>query len=480
MEVELTSFAETQAEKAENLKSFSGLKLLHVKRQIALILAQIGRDGIFDEYTKHDITHIDNMLESLDWIIPESTKTIMTPSDWMMITLSIYFHDLGMLVTRDEFKERNTTSFPTFKQSILDGDFGYDYRDKILNIEEGDKRDRFIYQEFVRKTHAERIKYWILEEYNSSFPNVLQIEKEIKKLILNVDQLFKRDLAAVCESHHLSDLDDLNKYKTDQQYGPTAKEIVNVQYSALLLRTADLLHITSDRTPSVEYVLINPTDPISQEEWAKQRAVKAVRPQNKRNKEGDLDRNLIKDTFEIIALFEDESGFFGLIAYLNYANKQLKENFRLNEISRKQNATKFEYPWRNIDDSNIETKDFEKRQFEFILDQTRILDLLIGHTLYNDSTVVLRELTQNAIDACKLKKYELTERGVTSFKPEINIEWNDDSRELCFIDNGTGMTLDIIQNHLLKVGSSRYQDEAFKKKYPEFSPISRFGIGLLT
>ena len=42
------------------------------------------------------------------------------------------------------------------------------------------------------------------------------------------------------------------------------------------------------------------------------------------------------------------------------------------------------------------------------------------------------------------------------------------------------MSLDIIQNHLLKVGSSRYQDETFIKEYPEFSPISRFGIGLLT
>ena len=102
-EIKLQSYAELQAEKAENLKAFSGLKLLHVKRQVSLILAQIGRDGIFDEYTKHDISHIDYMLNSLDWIIPESTKTTMTASDWLMVTLAIYFHDLGMLVTKDEF-----------------------------------------------------------------------------------------------------------------------------------------------------------------------------------------------------------------------------------------------------------------------------------------------------------------------------------------------------------------------------------------
>ncbi|MFA6245798.1 MAG: ATP-binding protein [Mucilaginibacter sp.] len=477
---DLTTAAEQSAEKAESLKAFSGLKLLHVKKQVELILAQIGRNGIFDEYTKHDISHIDSMLISLDEIIPENTKKLMTPADWMMITLAIYFHDLGMLVTKDEFAKRNYSGFVEFYQSIRDGILGSDFRDKVQNIEPQGERERFIYQEFVRRTHAERIKFWILDEYDLKFPDQPVIVKEIKKLIENIDPLFRRDLAIVCESHHLSDLEDLAKYKPDQQYGPSKNEVVNVQYAALLLRTADLLHITSDRTPSIEYSLINPTDPISQEEWAKQASVKAVRPQNKKNKEGNIDSSLAKDTFEIIALFEEESGFFGLIAYLNYADKQLKENFRLNEIAKKSFDTKFEYPWKNIDNSQIETKDFDKRQFEFILDQNRILDLLIGHTLYNDPSVVLRELTQNAIDASKLMKYEDEQDNIIGYEPEITIEWNENSRELSFIDNGTGMTLDIIQNHLLKVGSSRYQDENFKKQYPDFSSISRFGIGLLT
>lgn len=480
-EILLTSKAEKLAEKAESLKSFSGLKLLHVKRQVAHILGQIGREGIFDEYTKHDISHIDFMLDSLAWIIPEETQEKLTPANWLMLTLSIYFHDLGMLVTKDEFRERKKSSFPSYKQSIIDGHLGLDYRDKILAIVNEDQRDRFIYQELVRRTHAERVKYWIIDEQHPHFPNDLQVVIEIKKLISSIDYMFRRDLALICESHHLSDLDDFDKYKPNQQYGPSKDEVVNLHYSALILRTADLLHITSDRTPSIEFNIINPSDPISQEEWAKQRAVKTIRPQIKKNKEGIVDESIPKDTFEIIALFEEEKGFFGLVSYINYANKQLKDNNRYNEVASKLFGNTFKYPWRNIDDSNIETKDFEKRQFEFVLDQTKILDLLVGHTLYNDSTVVLRELTQNGIDASKLKKYELDIQGKGAhYNPEIKIKWDESARELSFIDNGTGMTLEIIQNHLLKVGSSRYQDESFKKKYPNFSPISRFGIGLLT
>lgn len=479
-EIKLYTKAELNAEKAENLRSFSGLKLLHIKRHVSSILAQIGKEGIFDEYTKHDISHINYMLESLEWLIPEKTQEILTPSDWLMLTLSIYFHDLGMLVTKDEFSNRNKSEFPKFKASILDGLYGLDFKEKVITIKDIDKQERFIYQELVRKTHAERIKYWILEEKNPLFVNELSVIGEIKKLLTNADNMFRRDLALICESHHLNDLDDYDKYKPNQQYGTTDLEKVNLHYCALILRTADLMHITSDRTPSIEYHLINPTDPISQEEWAKQRAVKTVRPKLKKNKEGKVDATLTKDTLEIIALFENEEGFFGLISYLNYAKTQLIESLKLNEASNRLNDINYEFPWRDIDDSSIETKDFEKRQFEFILDQTRILDLLVGHTLYNDSSVVLRELAQNGIDASKLMKYVYDDNGINYYQPEIEIEWKSEERILTFMDNGTGMTLEIIQNHLLKVGSSRYQDETFKKKFPNFSSISRFGIGLLT
>ncbi|MEE1899666.1 ATP-binding protein [Flavobacterium rakeshii] len=477
----LTTKAEKLAEKAENLKAFSGLKLLHIKKQVEKILNQIGRDGIFDEYTKHDISHINYMLKSLDWIIPKETQNKLTSSDWLIIVLSIYLHDLGMLVTKDEFNNREKSAFPSFKNDILEGIYGLDYKEKILSIESTDRQDRFIYQELVRKTHAERIKFWILDEADPNFSADLQIIKEIKDLLASLDNMFRRDLATICESHHLNDLEDLDKYKVNQQYGPSSDEVVNLQYAALILRTADLLHITSDRTPSIEFNLINPTDPISQDEWAKQASVKAIRPKDKRDKDGNIDLNIAKDTFEVIALFENEKGFFGLISYLNYADKQLKENFRFNELAKKSYSTDYEYPWKNIDDSSIEAKNFEKKQLEFVLDQTKILDLLVGHTLYNDPTVVLRELTQNAIDASKLKSHELSLQGKKStYTPQIKIVWEEKKRELSFIDNGTGMTLDIIQNHLLKVGSSRYQDSNFKKKYPDFSPISRFGIGLLT
>ena len=41
----------------------------------------------------------------------------------------------------------------------------------------------------------------------------------------------------------------------------------------------------------------------------------------------------------------------------------------------------------------------------FELDRGRLLDLLVGHTIYNEPTVAVRELLQNAIDAVRFQRH---------------------------------------------------------------------------
>lgn len=128
----LPSNAERQASRAEAASAFSGLNLLHIRRQVTHFLSLIGREGIFDQYTVHDISHIDKMLASLDWIIPEQTKSVMSSVDWLMTALAIYFHDLGMLVTAREYASRIRTDFPRYRdETLFGGPSGPDYRAKV-------------------------------------------------------------------------------------------------------------------------------------------------------------------------------------------------------------------------------------------------------------------------------------------------------------------------------------------------------------
>jgi len=270
---------------------------------------------------------------------------------------------------------------------VEDGKMGLEYKIKIEKLK-ADKAERFLYQEFVRSKHAERIKVWIHGIKNDYWGSCEKIIDEIDKLLNPVDKLFKRDLGLICESHHLPDLDDFGKYKTSQAYGTSRQEEVNLQYAAVMLRTADLLHITSDRTPTIEFNLINPSDPVSQGEWYKQMAVKSVRPKLQKDKDGNIDDKIPPDTIEVNAYFDEPNqanSFFALISYLRYARGEIVKSYEWIEKSKKTQGSKYCFPWKNIDDSNIETYGFERKLFEFKLDQPNILKLLVGHTLYNDT-----------------------------------------------------------------------------------------------
>lgn len=472
--------AEINAEQAEHLRCLSGVKLLHIRNELEKILELIGKNGIFDQYTKHNISHIDEMLKMLDWLIPKETKNKLTLAEWMMLVLAVYFHDLGMFVSIKEYESRMESGFCEYKRMLEKDNVDKEFLDKVKGMQEPDK---FLYQEYVRKNHACRVRKWILGDEFIEDGNSLEISSEVNKLLENIDPLFREDLGLICESHHLNNLDDVAIYNPRKRYGSSDEEIVNLQYIAVILRTADLLHITMDRTPAIEYRLISPSDPISIIEWQKQMAIRAVAPK-KMFDEKDATKEIQSNTIEITAYFEKANqaeAFFSLMEYLKYVKSELKSSYDLVQNSIKKHGTiNYMFPWLNIDDEGIKTKEFQRKLLKFELDQNNILQMLVGHTLYNDSSVVLRELVQNGLDAIKFQN-ELEKNNKEALTAgQINIYWNDISKELTFIDHGTGMTVFDIENYLLKVGASKYSTKEFIKEHPEFVSISRFGIGILT
>ncbi|HLL47282.1 MAG TPA: hypothetical protein VK399_11275, partial [Longimicrobiaceae bacterium] len=422
----LDTLAEQLAIQAEDFPAFGGLKLLHIKREVALILEMIGRNGIFDEYTRHDISHIDEMLRILDWLVPEKTRREMSPADWLLVVLSIYFHDLGLLVTKDEYDGRSLSSFGRFcEDQLFSGPDGEDYRSNVVEqYPDAEQRERFLYQEFVRYNHPQRVASWIVGSTSAELGVSKKVTAEVSRLLRQLDPKFRQDLAIVCESHHLNDLNDLKKYRLSEPYGNSMSETANLQYAAVLLRTADLLHMTRDRTPSIAFRVINPSDPKSQTEWAKQMAVRSVRPQLGIGSDGLPSKLAERTIVEVHASFTNAEGFFGLTSYLGYCTQQLKKSHEWVESSKKLGQPDFDFPWRGIDDSHVEASGFIPHPFSFELDQAKILDLLTGHTLYNDTGVVLRELVQNALDAVRLQKLTTEGNSGADYTGEIRISWN--------------------------------------------------------
>ena len=276
-------------------------------------------DSILFKYTVHDISHINEMLKIAEWLIPDSTKSIMTDSEWLMLTLAIYFHDLGMVVSKKEFEQRESNSlFVEFKQSALENATP-EYKKFVED-------EKYLYQEFVRANHAFRIKEWLENKGENKYGAANEQCEILNADLSPLFEKFRCDLGMICESHHKDDIEDFEKYKIKSRYGSDDQEIVNLNYIALILRCTDLLHITNDRTPSIERKLLDVSNPVSILEWEKQQAVKAITAQSKRDGDGNIDETIVKDTIEITAYFsgsETADAYFGLSSYLQYVKKEL-------------------------------------------------------------------------------------------------------------------------------------------------------------
>ncbi len=126
----------------------------------------------------------------------------------------------------------------------------------------------------------------------------------------------------------------------------------------------------------------------------------------------------------------------------------------------------------------IEPEDYTPLDMKFSVDSMAALKLFTGNRLYSDKRVFLRELIQNAVDACNLKKIYNT-----VYTPEISIHFDDQLRVINFKDNGIGMDRQWLEKYFLKIGISFYQSGDIKTvnhSSVDFNFISKFGIGFLS
>ncbi len=237
------SKAKQRAYAAQSLSPFSHFNLVGTREGLIQLLDQIGRTDIFREYTKHDISHIEKLLGMLDWIAPRDTAKVMTPTDWMLVVLSIYFHDAGLVVTKNEYDQRHLSAFPQFRDNVLSSPQPSQFQERSRALS-GNDQELYLYQEFVRVHHAERIHQWVSGNISNDLGVASDASRVIAQLLDPLEDDFRRDLATICKSHHDDDLHDLQKFNPRRAYGSTNAEIANLQYSAILLRTVDLLHVT--------------------------------------------------------------------------------------------------------------------------------------------------------------------------------------------------------------------------------------------
>lgn len=410
----------------------------------------------FPMYTLHDETHICNVLRIMAQILGDHTDKL-TRDEAAMLILAACCHDVGMSYSVQE------------KQEVLEDKDRLDqyleqHHDEYVKAysENPDvpKLTGEIQRNYLRSIHHERI----LELLNSvPWPDCLW------------GKVDRDDLIQVCQSHgeNPSDLNYLECTST-----------IDLRFCAVLLRLADILDFDTTRAPKTLYQYCSFDNAegreakISQEEWHKHIASQGFEFDHvaDRSVPYDLPCHIASESMQIEQAVHN---------FLDWVDNELNQCSNL--------LRRYAGRWKDFVLPSkvkriVKAIGYVSGQYHLTMDQDKVMELLVGEDLYSDPSAFVRELIQNAIDAVRTRE-QLDKQRPKSWKSQINIRsWMDEEGYHWFRieDNGTGMTKETIENYFLKIGKSYYTSDTFQKDKircgadPNYTPISRFGIGILS
>ncbi|WP_142057785.1 ATP-binding protein [Pseudarthrobacter sp. B4EP4b] len=412
----------------------------------------------FPTYTLHNRVHAKNVISNMENLLGNRTEDL-TALEAAMLILAAYFHDSGMAFAEEERNNiTNSAEFQTYLRTHPSEYLRYKRNDETINSE--------VIEGYCRWVHADRVKTIL-----ASLP-----EEKLRWGSVPI----AHHLGELCRSHNLA----TTSLKTDIFDHLFIKQC-DLRLCAIILRLADILDFDNSRSPEAVYRYMG---------------IRRAHTERLRRSEVEWRKHLKSDgfVFPTAKAADYELGFIAapdhpvvqhdVLEFLEVIETELAACKRLINYCTDR--------WRDlplpgsIDRSDIISDGFTYGDFRFKLDKDAILDLFMGENLYPNSDVFLRELLQNSIDAvrarCRLEGVEVASSGYA-----INVsEWKDDEgyQWVRVDDEGCGMSLEVIENFLLRVGASYYSTAGFKAALMQSttdtsSPmvsIGKFGVGLLS
>ena len=234
-----------------------------------------------------------------------------------------------------------------------------------------------------------------------------------------------------------------------------------------ILRLADLLDADENRAPKILADMNTFSSSRSKNEWTLNQLIKGRQWSQENGK---------PDTLKMIAFPTNSKQYLELKSWFEYWQKELDLSWAI--IGETHND-KYKLSIRRITSNIFNTKyDFVTNAIELKVNPD-IVKLLVAPLYGDDPSYGVRELLQNAIDACN-------ERTAIDGTPgEIIIDVDENTGVFTISDNGIGMNEDIIANYYLTSGASyrysRQWTETFSdsENNAKIARNGRFGIGAL-
>lgn len=434
------------------------------------------------EFTLHDDTHIFNMLTIIGKLIPQENMRKLSTPDLFMLIVSVFLHDIGMAPDEKHILAwKNQLPETEYDEELKEerekfARFRLTYTHQLADIERLEAEQEFskaqlledyIVTEYIRTTHPIRAREVIAKYWSGE--------------IVYQDTDLTEDLATICFSHNES-YTYLLQMETFRVCGQD--EYLCIPFVATVLRLADIIDFDPKRTPSVLFSHLAVKNPVSLSEWKKHQSINAwtISPR-KLLFSAQCEHPAIEATILAFCNQIDEELRNGTVILSNLSDEGMDIDVEVYKISLPP----------QVDRRKIQAKKdiisgkpiYRYHDTKFSLSKKQIIDLLMGTKLYGKPGVALRELLQNSIDACLLRQ-KLSELWGIEYTPKVKVSLytKNNVDYLRVSDNGVGMNQHIIDNYYTNVGCSYYSSREFSELMvsfkSSFTPISRFGIGILS
>lgn len=474
---------------------------------------------VMPEFDLHDENHLAKVLDNMACLIGEEKVQTLSDIELFLLIASAYLHDCGMAPAEWELKLMRLTEGTEFysecDNSIRnDGKTPFSYSVAKNFIEnnkhlvyvqyEGDVKE-WLFSENDENALIESLAKLLMDyqSFRNGFAaelkacNTLSAFNELNngirtdfirrrhplcsaRYVLNASPFIKtiigqswsdkmaKDLAIICQAHGEELAFVKEKLEANASYCPNGN--ANLQFIAMMLRMGDICHYSFDRAPLIIRNAKLFQSEYSYREWAVKNA----------SVNYEIKNNIVK----YYAYCDTPEKYYKLQGYLDWIDAEINNFCNIQRLW----DTKYQLSINDVDRTGVNydsTKFKPVRGRQFTLQQNKIIKLLMGVGLYKDPYASLRELYQNAMDACKCMRHKEQAFGRSYHgKIEFGLE-NDESNTFLYCsDNGVGMSEDVIENYLLKIGNSYYKSSDFYREQAawntDFVPTSQFGIGILS
>lgn len=459
----------------------------------------------FHEYTDHSLKHMAEVLLTAEGLVSDESWQHMSAEDGAVLVLSVLLHDCALHLSEDGFYALingqykashsryvcNEPDWPVlwdqffaearrFDQRKLSALFGETQPVQALPTNKLDLtlKHRLLIGEFLRRHHARLAHEIALSGIPGPEAPLLLADSDFKDLM---------DLSGyVARSHNLpirSAVDALER--TQRRVHHNCK----VPFVMMVLRIADYLQIHSSRAPGQLLRLKSLVSPVSRGEWRKHLSVREINQAHDDPEAVFVDcepesvetflamRNLLQDIQAELdnswAVLGEVYGRFSPLNALGITIRRIRSNLDDPEAF-----------WRTRHPPYL------PRDFRFKTASAELMDLLVTPLYGAKPQIGIRELIQNAVDACR-ERNDLVTKGLLTPAPMesddvvVTLSHAEGTKATLIIEDfGVGMTPEVVDKYFLNIGASFRRSDVWRKNHETSGHSTvhrtgRFGIGLL-